>query len=333
MTPNPQPATPAPTLEELYASGRFAETLALYRAGTSPRQGAVESALMAAIAAARTGAFEEAWQLATTTLAEVTRRHDREQQLRILNLMGGVSLEQGELDRAEVAFNNAARIALDLGESVAAAKAWNNLGILTHLRRHPLPAVELFVKALEVYDHEANLLGQAQTRYNLSLVHRDLGEFNRAAWHLEQAHAAANQTTDLGLRALVLLARAELAVLSGVLAPAAEDLAAGRQLAAEANDPLGEAEAARVEARLALCEGRFAAARFAARRGARTARAHHSRILEAECDALCALALHGLWKVEEAMEEHQDALGRLRQFGAARLAAQTEQEWRARPTG
>lgn len=319
------------TLGALCAEGRFSEALALFREGADPWFASPEAGHLAATAAARLGRFGEAWSLASAALTRFTQAGDRPGRLRVLNLMGGVSFERGSLAQAETAFRNAARLAEDLSDVRAAARAWSNLGILAHLRQDALEAMDLLLRAGILHGEEGDARGLAQVHHNVGLALRDLGEYDRAEAEVAQAVHWADQAWDPPLRSLVMLGRAELAMARGNLDEARRDLVQGRELAASSDDQCGIGEAFRVESLLALREGNFAAARIAAREGMGLATTLGADILAIECRALHALALSGQGLLEEAIAEQASVMRRLERLDAPRLAEKIEEAWSRRP--
>lgn len=322
---------PRATLDLLCAEGRFADALAVYRAGDDPWFASAEAGLLAATAAARIGAFGEAWSLVTPALIRFAKAGDRRQQMRALNLMGGICFERGELARAETAFGTAARMAADLGDEPAAARAWNNLGMVTHLRHQPLAALDMFHRALTLHERHGHAPGIAQARHNLGLVFRDAREYTRATREVAQAVFWADRANDPPLRGVVVLGRAELAIATGDLASATRDLAVSRGLAAAANDGYGVGEAMRVDALLALAEHRYPAADVAASDAVRHATSLGAIILTAESLAVHGLALRALGRRDEAETAYAEATKRLRAVEALGLHQRILHEWERCP--
>lgn len=314
----------------LVGSGRFAEAWQVFETGTDPWFATAEAGLLGALAAARTSRYGEAWRLVTAATEALPEEADCETRLRARLLSGGIAMECGELEEAELAFQAAVELARESGEDLAMARAWNNLGIVTHLRRHPLLAIRFLRDALRVVQPLGEALEEARIRHNLALVLREHGELDRAEREVAPAVALADATPDLALRALVRLGRAELSLVCGRPAAARADLEAARALGREAHDRHGEAEALRVEALLAVVERRFAPARTHAREGRRLASQIGARLLVAECTALEALALCGLWKPDEAEVEFEEAVREAEAFGAPRLAARFRVQWAGR---
>lgn len=317
-------------LSALVGAGRFAEAWQVFRTGTDPWFATAEAGLLGALAAARTSHYGEAWRLVTAAAGALPEEADRAMRLRAQLLSGGIALERGEVEAAERAFQAAVELARESGEGLAMARAWNNLGIVTHLRRHPLLAIRYFRDALRVVEPLGEALEEARIRHNLALVLRANGELDRAQGEVAAAVALADTTPDLALRALVRLGRAELALVRGRHAAARTDLEEARALGREAHDRHGDAEVLRVETLLALAERRFAPARTHAREARRLASQIGARILVAECTALEALALSGLWKPHEAEIEFEAAVREAEAFGAPRLAARFRVEWAGR---
>lgn len=317
-------------LGALCAEGRFTEALALYREGGDDWFVTPEAGHLAAKAAARLGHFDEAWSLATAAMTQFIRLGDRSGQLGTINLMGAVCFERGHLPQAETAFRNAARLAEDVTDRPAAARAWSNLGMLVHLRRHPLQAMELFLRALAIHEAEGDAAGMAQVHHNLGLAHRDLGGLPRAEVHVAQAVHWATQAWDPPLRGLVILGQAELAIALGDLSAATHALQEGRELATASGDGYGIGEGHRILAVLRLREGRPGAARDAARDAIRQATSLGATILVVESMAVHAQTLHALGQAAEAGVEHARMLTRLQALDAPRLAHKLEQQWSCR---
>ncbi|MGE5686742.1 MAG: tetratricopeptide repeat protein, partial [Gemmatimonadota bacterium] len=128
MTPTPPADDRAASLRDLVGTGRFADALRTFRENDGPglrRQ--PELLLLAATAATRLGDLEAARPLADAALAGFRARGDRDGRMRALNLLGVIGFEQGRLDDAEEAFRGALALARELGDSLLAARASNNL--------------------------------------------------------------------------------------------------------------------------------------------------------------------------------------------------------------
>lgn len=317
-------------LVALVGEGHFAEAWRVFRTGTDPWFATAEAGLLGAMAAARTGRYADASRTVTAALQGLSVESDPAMRLRGLLLSGGIALEGGEVEEAERFFLAAVECARKGVDDLVRARAWNNLGIVTHLRRHPLLATRLFRDALRCVEPLEQATEEARIRYNLALSHRELGELDRAEQQIEQAVALADGTPDLALRGLVRLGRAELGLAGGHLARARDDTAEGRRLAQLAHDRHGEAEALRVEALLAVAERRFGPARTLAREARRLGEQLGARLLVAECSVVEALALNGLWKPEEAEAELVDAVRRAEELGAPRLAERFRVQWARR---
>lgn len=317
-------------LAALVDEGHFAEAWRVFRTGTDPWFGTAEAGLLGALAAARTGRYADASRTVTAALQGLSVESDPAMRLRGLLLSGGIALERGHVDEAEQSFQEAVDIARAGGDHVILARAWNNLGIVTHLRRHPLLAIKLFRDALRSIEPLGQAMDEARIRYNLALSHRELGELDRAEREIERAVALADATPDLALRALVLLGRAELRLAGGRFVVAHDDITEARRLARLAHDRHGEAEAQRVAALLAVAERRFGPARTLAREARRLGEQVGARLFVAECGLVEALALNGLWKPDEAAVELAEAVRQAKDLGAPRLAERFGAQWARR---
>lgn len=213
--------------------------------------------LKAALDAARQGDLLEA-----ARLAEAARTSDLPptEKLALLNLQGGVAFQLGRLDEAEICFEQTIRMATEQQSLLLIAKASNNLGSIAHLRGKGELAGSLYRSALLAYNLGHHLAGEAQTEHNLSIVLREQGDMIAAEGHSFRACRAANEAGDSGLQGMVLAGAAETALARGRFDEAHELVVKSFALANEADDRIGELEARRVKAKVALRQGRFTVA-------------------------------------------------------------------------
>lgn len=248
--------------------------------------GSPEGLVRAARDAARRGSLREADELATDAADRIGPGSIEAAQL--ANIRGGIAFELGELDRAEGWFEQAMWLAGEREDPLLAAKATTNLGSIAHLRGKVVLAGSLYQSALEVYLREDDMVGIARSEHNLGVVERELGDMERAAEHATRAVTAARQTEDTSLVSLTLLGSAETAVKRGEAEQARRTLSAARAIADLAEDALGLAEAARLEALLSYVAGRYGAALRGAAGGYQAAMRLKAPYLAGECAFLAA---------------------------------------------
>jgi hypothetical protein len=210
-----------------------------------------------ALAAARQGDLQEAARLADT--ASFTEQSP-DQLLQLTHLRGGIAFELGQLDEAEICFEQVIRLATERRDLRLVAKASNNLGSIAHLRGKSQLATSFYLSALTAYGAEHDSAGQAQTAHNLSIVLREFGDYRNAALHSQQALDAAVRSGDIGLQSVVLGGAAEVAMVQGEVDRARNLLADATRLADLAGDRIGMLEMQRLQARSDMHRGRFTAA-------------------------------------------------------------------------
>jgi tetratricopeptide (TPR) repeat protein len=210
-----------------------------------------------ALAAARQGDLLEAARLAgSVTLSEQTP----EQALVLTHLRGGIAFELGQLDEAEICFEQVIRVGTEQRNQILIGKASNNLGSIAHLRGKAQLAASFYRCAMQAYTAEDDATGLAQTGHNLSIVLREFGDLKAAGLHSERALAAAERSANLALQALVLSGLAEVAMLQDDLDRTADLLLEAARLSDLAGDRIGQLEVRRLRARADFRLGHFAAA-------------------------------------------------------------------------
>lgn len=327
MTSSPASRDPGNYLRVLVNAGDFGGALRYFKAEGSPRMQTPDAVLLAATAAARVGEYDLGWNLAVSAHDRFARAANDRARSRALNLLGGIAFERGRLSEAEPAFHEAAHLAEESGEAGIVARAWNNLGMIAHLRDQLRPATERFQRALVAYEALGDVRGAAQTHHNLGLACRDLGGLHEADRHVEEAVRLADLSRDPPLLALTLMGRAEVAIAREDLEEAGRDLEAAADLACQADDQFGVAEAHRLRALLALQRGEPETALAHATAAGNQARELSAAVLAAECAALGAVALRALQRGREAEVLYLEAVTALREQGALHALRRIEKTW------
>lgn len=312
-------------LRELVRTGRFREALETFR--RVAERTTADARLLAATAATRLGELDLAETLADEAVRRFAERGDFDGRMRALNLLGVIGFERGQLTAAERRLAEALSIAYRLDDSLAAARACNNLASVAHLHGRPDEAVGLYRGALLGYQRLGDRRGTAETYHNLGLVYRQLADYDEAEKAVTQAVRHAESVGEPGLMALASGGRAELRIDRGDAALALSELDRAARLAEVAGDVIGRAELSRIRALAALRQGRNDIALEQAEAARRTADEHGIALLRAECAALAALAGRALGQKELADERRTEAVELFRTLGAATLLQRFEDEW------
>lgn len=315
-------------LRELLTAGRFREVLETYRAlpetGTRQRP---EVELLAATAATRLGEYTTGVALAESALQRFRSRADSDGRMRATNLLGAIAFEHGRLDDASRAFAETLDLARELGDTLMAAHASNNLASVAHLGNRPDEALSLYRTALLSYQRLGDRRGTAQTYHNLGLSFRQMSDWLDAEDSALQAMRLASQVGEGSLMALTVTGRAEIHLARGELELAARDLERATELARAADDELGILDAGRLGAWLALASGKPAQAYDLAESARRKAQSLDSLQLRAECAAVAAVAARALGRTADAEARKAEALEVFARLGAERLRQDLERHW------
>ncbi len=325
-TPPADDATGA--LRDLVRSGRFTDALAEFRRippAVAARQ--PDARLLAATAATRLGELTVAEELAAGALAQFHARGDADGRLRSLNLLGVVYFERGRMQDAERVLGEALDLANQLGDSLLAARANNNLASALHLRGRADEALGLYHGALLAYQRLGDRRGTAESYHNLGLSFRQLGDWRNAEDATAMALRDAELVGERGLLALAATGRAELMVERAQLTQAARELDRAESWVAEAGDEIGAVEVQRVRALAALRGRDYEEAFDKAEAGRSAALECGTALLAAECAAIASLALRQLGRAREAAARRAAAEDGFRSLGAVALLERLAREW------
>jgi hypothetical protein len=315
-------------LRELMRTGRFTEALAAFRAlppaVTSRRPDAL---LLGATAATRLGELVPAEELADAAHEQFRLRGDVDGRLRSLNLLGVIYFERGRMQESERVLAEALGLANQLGDSLLAARANNNLASALHLRGRPDEALGLYRGALLAYQRLGDRRGAAESYHNLGLIFRQLGDWRNAEDATDNAMRHAELVGERGLLALATTGRAELMVERDQLGQASRELDRAEEWAEAAGDEIGTVEVLRVRA-LAALRARDYDAAFEQAEAARTAALDRgTALLAAECAAISALALRAQGRRNEALARKTQAEDGFRAINAVSLLERLARDW------
>jgi tetratricopeptide (TPR) repeat protein len=317
----------AQALRALLNEGRFQDTLERYlELGSAPESRRPDVQLLAATAATRLGALDQATTLAVDALGQFRSRSDADGRMRCLNLLGAIHWERGRISDAERYFAEAQALARQLGDSLMLARTSNNLASAAHLQGRSDESAALYREALLAYHRLGDRRGTAETYHNLGFAYRQAGEWGEAEGATANAVRHAELLGEPALLALVLGAKAELSVERNDTALAERELERAVHYATQAGDAVGRAEVHRVQALNALHRQAWEVALFHAETARLVAIEQESALLAAECAGIAARALLGMGRMGEADERrHQAELG-FRQLGATSLLERLQQD-------
>ncbi|HEX5387165.1 MAG TPA: tetratricopeptide repeat protein [Gemmatimonadales bacterium] len=324
-SPSPDPAR---ELRALMAEGRFQDALAAFERAEDPGvRRRPELLLLAASAATRVGNWRAGASHAEAALDGFEARADADGQMRALNLLGILALEQGHLTGGVRQLDRALHLARQLGDSLMTARVSNNLASAVHQQGKLAAALSLFRASLLSYQRLGDRRGTAETYHNLGVVFRQQEEWSEAEEASSQAVRHAELVQERALVAQAMMGRAEIHLDRRELAVARRELARAAQIAAEAHDEIGLAEAARLRALMALNEGDAALALSEAEAAHAAALAHGSALQQAECVAVAARALRAAGRGQEAEARRVEAVRLFGVLGAVKWLADFAEKW------
>lgn len=262
--------------------------------------------LWAATAAARLGRYSAAIALATSAENGFRERQSPEE-IRVLNLLGALALERGDLGDAERRFRAVLARTEVRSDRVIWAHSTTNLASILDLKGQPDAALCLYYEGLRLYQESEDSRGIAQTYHNLNLVFRRLGMLEAAESVARLAVRSAESAGDPSLIALCLSGQAETRLERADLEGAAQCLTQAQSRASRAEDEMCRAEVGRVAAQFHLLEGRDNEAIVAAEISRSIAHRCGAALVAAECAALSAIGLRKQGRAEEATERRREA--------------------------
>ncbi|MBK7714871.1 MAG: tetratricopeptide repeat protein [Gemmatimonadetes bacterium] len=236
---------------------------------------------------------------------------------RLINLLGGIAFELGELDEAERRFEVAMAWARARGEAHLLARAATNLASVVHLRGKETLAVTLYASAYAVFQGLEDPVGVARTCHNLGVLAREAGRWQEALSWSERAVAAAEEAPETELEGQARAGFAAAALGLGRLGVAREQVRRAGRLAERSGDRIGAAEVARLTGELELASGYPGAGLAAAREAWRGAHRLGCTQVSAEAAELAARCCQALHRARQARRFRALASARFSALGAA----------------
>ena len=258
----------------------------------------------------RVGRVIDCLQLTGALLAQVGAQGNSRLRRNLLNLLGVVQFEAGELAAAESTWLELLCRASQAQDDNFAARANNNLGIVYTLRGQAYEAVASYERALTAYRQLGYRRGLAQSHHNLAIAYRELGACKDADHHFQEAigYARADSSEDEIARseqerAVLLLQRGDVELAEATARTALRRFET-------LSHPPGIGDAHRVLAMIALGAGDPARAIQLLEPALRIAGATPLPLLEAEClEVLAAvLARTGHGQQASQVQSRADAL-------------------------
>ncbi|MFZ5623034.1 MAG: tetratricopeptide repeat protein [Gemmatimonadota bacterium] len=288
--------------------------------------------LDAAREAARRGDLDQGATLAGEAHRAFRSNADHAGRMRAAALLGRLAFERGRLPEAELRFTEALRLARRHGDQAMMARATLNLGSLAHQRGDDKAALRHYSDALTLYDQLGDETGRAQSYHQLGRVLRQMGRLLAAGEAVRHALAHAAHGGDRALEGRVLVGAAELALAEQRPHEAAHLLERAEPLLCDDADSLGRVEARRVAALLALWRGEAQEAYALALEAQASAGLRGGAFLEAECTAVCALALRAAGRGAEAERFCAAAIEHFTLLGATGARRRFLREWEGEET-
>jgi CHAT domain-containing protein/Tfp pilus assembly protein PilF len=231
------------------AQGNLARATDLYRQASTIRLRSGDTRGIAAdennlgLIAQEQGDFPKATRAFERALA-LNRRDGRKALVALnLNNLAGISSSLGEYSRADSLYRQALAIDRETGSEAESGFVFHDLGRLLIRRGDYRGAALALINALRVHEKSGAVTDAVAVRVDLAALQSATGDAESALSLLRQSEKVAASTTDLGLRASVAMARADIGTQFGTFAEADADYLRAAQLYAAAQQPTGRAQA------------------------------------------------------------------------------------------
>lgn len=155
----------------------------------------------------------------------------------ILNRLGGVAFQRGDLERAVNYTRKALQIREKLEQLNEIARSSANLAVLQSKRGSWTEAVDLYQRVKRSQEQIGDLEGLTLTRFNLGTLYTFMGDYESAEEELDRSLTTARKLSSPFLTAMALQGYARLHLAQSEWEAAEEALAESTQLAATASMP------------------------------------------------------------------------------------------------
>lgn len=239
-------------------------------------------AILLADACLWTGEPQKAVRWLAAAVPLLTKSGDRPALRRAINMQGAAEFALGSLATAANRFAAALTMAQTDEDTLLAARATNNLGLIAALRGDADQAIAAYQRAIAAYQRLGNQRGLAESWHNLAISFRTRGELDAADEAERRAIEFANAASNARLVAMAQVGRAEISLRRGDSAWARATAVRAAATFGELPDFLLEADAWRVHADACDRLGFSHDADSSIARALRLAREHEHRTQEAQ---------------------------------------------------
>ena len=194
--------------------------------------------------------WDDALDLLGQSGARFQEQDDAQGQAMVALCRGVILQEQGDLDGAENAYNEAIDLGQSGDEQKAVLDASSNLAVLATIRGDLEDAVARYQTCLARYQGANDTLGLAHTYHNLGMTHADREDWKLAMESFERAFELVEDLGRLDVMASIYLSRAELLLDLGDTSMAATCCSRALDIYLETKDHLGEADTYRLLGRV-----------------------------------------------------------------------------------
>ncbi len=232
--------------------------------------------------ALRDARWEVSEALAATALLRAPIRGLAPEHTELLNALGAIAFERGQLRDAERWFEQASDAARSIGYGPGEASGLVNLGAVANVRGEFPRALESYHRGRWAFHRVGNRTGETRALNNIGMVFADLERWHGASRAYRMARAIAVELDDHGLVGLIALNATEVHIAAGELAEARESCDEAVERLTQAGDKLGSAEAYRFYGQIFLRSGKPALAEAHFERAAQRGRELGAPLTEAE---------------------------------------------------
>ena len=128
---------------------------------------------------------------------EILQGRETTEAAEMLLIAGLIHMRQGNYESALQHGENSLRIAQDLGQVTALARAYNLLGYVTRLRGNSAKAIEYFQRSFELYESAGDIGGQALAHNQIANAYYDISQWRQADHHYRHAREAFSLLGDV----------------------------------------------------------------------------------------------------------------------------------------
>src|SRR5688572_5250567 len=191
-----------------------------------------EEAVALEVAVARTAGDSSTARSAYKRWANIAEKQGRNiEAAERMTMLGHWLIERGEWEDARRAYDETRGLLVHQKDEISDARAINNLANIELMRGKYQNAIQAYRRNLRIFENDPDSASEfANTLFNLSLAHKNLGQHQEAETAVEEALKEARSLKDTALEARSLAQRAALHDDAGRWAQANADLAQANRL-------------------------------------------------------------------------------------------------------